>query len=396
MTRAFDRDDWLHWRRRVHEIVEIGSVEDHASRMFDRCIIALILTNVAAFCLETVPSIAARWGGWLDAFEVVSVLIFTIEYVLRLWTAIEVPYLRDHGAFGARWRAALHPFLVIDLLAILPFYLSFMLGLDLRVLRVLRLLRFFKLSRYSPAMDMLLRVLVREQHSLMAAGLLLLAALLLASTGMYYIEGHLQPDKLGSVPDAAYWAMTTLTTVGYGDVSPITPLGKLWSMLTMLVGLCTLALPVAIIATGFAQEAGRRDFVVTWSLMSRVPVLAALDASDVSALLPMLHAHSLPPNAEIILDGSMAEAIYFVASGRVVRRHGESEDVYEMGDCIGVAALLSGDVHRGTYVSASKCRVLKLFRADLIRLEARFPRLSGELRILASTGSRGQQRHHGG
>ena len=112
-----------------------------------------------------------------------------------------------------------------------------MLGLDLRVLRVLRLLRFLKLSRYSPAMHTLMRVLRNERRSLTGAGLLLAAALLLSASGMYYIEGAAQPDKFGSVPHAAYWAMTTLTTVGYGDVTPITTLGKVWSMATMLCGL---------------------------------------------------------------------------------------------------------------------------------------------------------------
>ena len=216
---------------------------------------------------------------------------------------MEVPFLARMPPWRARLIYATRGYLIIDLLAILPFYLGGLLGIDLRVLRVLRLLRFLKLSRYSPAMHTLLRVLRNERRSLMGAGLLLVAALLLSATGMYYIEGGAQPDKFGSVPQAAYWAMTTLTTVGYGDVTPVTPLGKLWSMLTMLFGLCMLALPVAIISTGFAQEVGRRDFVVTWSLMSRIPLLAELDAREVAEVMPLLRAHDLPPNVEVIADG---------------------------------------------------------------------------------------------
>ena len=204
------------WRRQVYEIVEIGRGDDRASRVFDACIIGLITLNIAAFVAETVPELSAAYGWWFRAFEVFSVVVFTIEYGLRIWTAVEMPFLARMPAWQARLHLATRGYLIIDLLAILPFYLGGLLGLDLRVLRVLRLLRFFKLSRYSPAMHTLLRVLRNERRSLMGAGLLLVAALLLSATGMYYIEGSAQPDKFGSVPHAAYWAMTTLTTVGYG------------------------------------------------------------------------------------------------------------------------------------------------------------------------------------
>ena len=266
-------------RRRVYEIVEGGREGDVASRAFDTFIVALILLNIAAFAAETVPSLQAAHGRWFDAFELFSVAVFTLEYAARLWTAVEVPFLKRHRPLKARLLWARRPDLVIDLLAILPFYVQQMLGLDLRVLRVLRLLRFLKLSRYSPALHTLSRVLHNERRALMGAGLLLMAAVVLASTGVYYLEAAAQPDKFGSVPQSAWWAIATLTTVGYGDVTPVTPLGKLFGAFVMVCGLCVLALPVAIISTGFAQEAGRRDFVVNWSLMSRIPLLAELDAS---------------------------------------------------------------------------------------------------------------------
>lgn len=304
-------------RRRVFEIIEVGRGDDHASRLFDGSIVALIVLNIGAFVLETVPEYAAAYAPAFRAFEAFSVAVFTVEYALRLWTAVEVPFLARMKPWRARLSYATRAYLVIDLLAIAPFYLGGLLGIDLRVLRVLRLLRFFKLSRYSPAMHTLLRVLRNERRSLTAAGLLLVAALLLTATGMYYIEGTAQPDKFGSVPQAAYWAMTTLTTVGYGDVTPITPLGKIWAMLAMLLGLCILALPVAIIAAGFAQEVGRRDFVVTWSLMSRIPLLADLDARQIAELMPLLRAHDLPPNVEVIAQGATSDAMYFVAAGQV-------------------------------------------------------------------------------
>ncbi|HEX2840894.1 cyclic nucleotide-gated ion channel [Hyphomicrobium sp.] len=369
------------WRRRVFEIIEIGHGDSRASRVFDTAIVILILLNIAAFVAETVPSLSAAYGTTFTAFEIFSVAIFTIEYALRIWTAVEVPFLRHLPPAKARLTFALRPALLIDLAAILPFYLGTLLSIDLRVLRALRLLRFFKLSRYSPAMHTLLRVLINEQRALIGAGLLLMTVVLFASTGIYYIEGSAQPDKFGSVPDSAWWAIATLTTVGYGDVAPVTPIGKAFGSIVMVTGLCILALPVAIISAGFAQELGRRDFVVTWSLMSRIPLLAELDADAVQKIMPLLHAHNLPPNVEVLGGDTAGHAIYFVAWGHVGRRTASGEDkVYAKGDFFGVVAMLEHDYTQGSFVTKSKCRLLKLHREDFHRLELASPEIGRLLR----------------
>ena len=165
---------------------------------------------------------------------------------------------------------------------------------------------------------------------------------------------------------------------------PITGLGKFWAMLTMLFGLCILALPVAIISTGFAQEVGRRDFVVNWSLMSRVPLLAELDASQVTDLMPLLHANNLPPNIEVIAAGSPGDAMYFVASGRVrlVAETGNRE--YGTGDFFGVVAMLENDLNPGKFTTTSRCRLLKLYREDFRRLEAANPSIGAHIRSVAA------------
>lgn len=374
----------LAWRRRLYEIVEHGPNEDLQARIFDIAIISLIFLNIAAFVAETVPAIEAAHGRWLYAFEVFSIAVFTVEYALRLWTAVEVPFLKRMPAWQARLTFARRPSLIIDLLAILPFYLAALLSIDLRVLRVLRLLRFLKLSRYSPALHTLIRVLQNERRALMGAGLLLLAAVLMASTGIYYLEGAAQPDKFGSVPDAAWWAMATLTTVGYGDVTPITPLGKLFGGVVMICGLCILALPVAIVSSGFAQEVNRHDFVINWSLMSRIPLLAELESKQVANVMPLLHAHNLPPGVELIRDGSHGDAMYFVAHGQVRQRTAAGEQTLAAGDFFGALALLENDVHHATVVTVSKCRLLKLYKQDFHRLESASPSVAAHIR-LAST-----------
>lgn len=369
-------------RRRIYEVMEIGHGEDRWSRIFDVAIVTLIALNVAAFVAETVPSLYAAYHPYFHAFELFSVVVFTTEYLLRLWTAVETPFLKRLTPWKARLHLATRPSLIIDLLAILPFYLSQFFSLDLRVLRTLRLLRFLKLSRYSPAMHALIRVVVNERRALVGAGLLLFAAVLFASTGMYYLENEAQPDKFGSVPDAAWWAMATLTTVGYGDVAPITPLGRMFGSIVMVTGLCILALPVAIIATGFAQETSRRDFVVTWSLMSRIPMFTDLDARDVGHIMPLLQAHNYPPNFEIVSQGTSADAMYFVASGLVSARADGNDQTFRTGDVLGVEMFEHGQ-HGCPIVTRSRCRLLKLHREDFHRLEVTHPKVSASIRAAA-------------
>lgn len=360
-------------RRRVYEVIEIGHGETRASKIFDAFIVTLIVLNVAAAIAETVPEIHAAHGAKLYAFEVFTITVFTIEYLLRLWTAVEMPFLSRMEPWRARLTLARSPALIIDLLAILPFYLDRILTVDLGVLRILRLLRLLKLSRYSPAMHTLVRVLQNERKALLGASFLLLTAILFSSTLMYHIEGATQPDKFGSIPHAAWWSITTLTTVGYGDVTPVTNLGRLVGALTMVAGLCILALPVAIISTGFAQELQRHDFVVTWSMMSRVPLLSELEAHQVADILPMLQAHNLPANTEIVARGAPGDAMYFVASGKVDHLHAEGRTTYEAGEFFGANAMLDNASHAGSFISASKVRLLKLHKSDFHALETRHP-----------------------
>jgi voltage-gated potassium channel len=178
--------------------------------------------------------------------------------------------------------------------------------------------------------------------------------------------------------------MTTLTTVGYGDVTPVTPAGKVFAMMTMLAGLCILALPVAIISTGFAQEVGRRSFVITWSLMSRIPLLAGLDARQVAEIMPLFHAHQFPPGYEVVPAGTVSNATWFVASGRIELRTRDFARTYETGDFFGIVSMLEGDRTPGAFVTLTKCRLLKLHRDDFRRLEAMSPAIAAHVRSIAS------------
>ncbi len=373
----------LYWRKRIYEIIEVGRGEDRISKIVDNFLIVLITLNLLAFVIETVPSIKAMWGWHLDIFNIVSVIIFTIEYAARIWSSVEVPFLKRLPATEARMKFAMRPYLIIDLLAILPFYLSLFIPWDLRFLRVLRLFRFLKIARYSPALATLMRVLYNERRALSGSLLLMIAMLLFSSTGIYYIERFANTEAFGTIPDAAWWAMATLTTVGYGDVSPITPLGKMFGGVVMILGLGMFALPIAIISTGFAQEMSRRDFVVTWSLISRIPLLAELDTKEVEGMMKYLLAHNYAPNMEIIKAGTPGDAMYFIASGEVLLKSNHGEITLTTGDFFGEIAMLENEDYEFPYTTVSNCKLLKLQREDFAVLSGSHPKIGEQIRDTA-------------
>ncbi|MFB9885235.1 ion transporter [Balneatrix alpica] len=249
-------------RQRLAVLLEPQGSSHWSGRLVDWLLILLIAANVVAVILESVSWFAAEHRQALLWFERVSVLIFTLEYGLRIWCApdthAEQQDLPPLSPGKARWRYLRSPMALVDLIAIVPFYLSVFFSLDLRFLRVLRLLRVFKLTRYSAAMQMLLGVFREEAGPLGAAFFVLFILMILASSGIYLIEHQIQPEAFGSIPAAMWWAMATLTTVGYGDVTPITPLGRFFGGCITLVGMGMVALPAGILASGFSDQLHRR------------------------------------------------------------------------------------------------------------------------------------------
>ena len=194
------------------------------------------------------------------------VSVFTLEYVLRIWSS-GARFLPHGTPWQGRKAYVLSAPGIVDLLAILPFYASALVpGLDLRVLRAIRLVRILKLSHYNSAIEDLFSAIAAERHSFVAAMYLLGLAILMTSTGMYFAENDVQPEKFSSIPAAMYWSIITLTTVGYGDVSPITPLGQFISVMTAFLGVSTVALLTGIVASAFANQMARRRVIVETEL----------------------------------------------------------------------------------------------------------------------------------
>ena len=241
-------------RRRVWEIVEIARPGDRPSWIFDVAIRILIALNVVGVILETIPAVDETAGVWLRAFDTASVLVFTAEYLLRVWSAREDP--RYRRVIVGRLRFVLTPLALIDLLAVLPFWLP-VLGVDLRALRGVRLFRLFrilKMARYSKALHTFGRVFRRKAEELILTFALVGFLLLIASLLLYYVEHDAQPETFASVPAAMWWGIVTLTTVGYGDVYPITVAGRLLGGLFALTAVLFIALPTALLGAGFVEE----------------------------------------------------------------------------------------------------------------------------------------------
>ncbi len=339
------------------------------SRLFDWFMVALIVANVAAVVIETVESISVPFEQAFLIFELVSVALFTIEYFLRLWVCTEHLPLKPFGPVGARLRFMVGPFSLIDLAAILPFYIALVFpAVDLRILRIFRLLRLLKLARYSPALASLGRVLKDERRALGAALLIMLALLVVSGTVMYHIEREVQPEKFGSIPQAMWWGMATLTTVGYGDVVPITDLGRSVGMVVMIFGLAMFALPIAIIASGFASEINRRDFVVTWGMVAAVPLFAGLDALSVSRVSNLLRSKVVKPETVVVRKGEPATAMYFIASGEVEVDLKPNPIRLGAGEFFGEMALLQKTERTATVRTITRTRFLLLDQSDFDEL----------------------------
>ena len=246
-------------RQQTFRILEMARADDVVSRIVDVCLIAIIALSVIAVVLESIPALQTKYSLAFDWFEIITVVVFTIEYMLRVWSSVENAPQNYSGLklLGHRMRHVFSAYALIDLLAILPFYLL-MFGLfddvDMRFLRAVRLLRVLKLTRYSAALDMLVMAYKDNIRALTASFFILLTVMLLAASGIYFFERESQPVAFGSIPAAMWWACTTLTTVGYGDVTPMTAAGKIFGALITVIGIGMVALPTAILASGYLHQ----------------------------------------------------------------------------------------------------------------------------------------------
>lgn len=261
---------------------------DRIAKITDWALIVLILANAIAVILESIDGIYYPYQRYFNAFELFSVFIFAIEYLIRLWAIAEKNRPKS-WQIRLKWLFSFNA--IIDLLAILPFLLQ-MAGIDLRFLRVFRLLRLFKLTRYFDSLRILLVVIEKERGSFGAVIFILMLLIILSASGIYLVEYDAQPTEFNSIPHAMWWAVVTLTTVGYGDVTPITPLGKLLGAFITVLGVGIAALPAGILATGLTHELENQKQISLYRLYNEFMALSLSDLHDndkINAIADNLH-----------------------------------------------------------------------------------------------------------
>ena len=242
-------------KRKVHILLHPELGNSKWDKIINAFIISLIILNITAVILETVASIHEPHKKFFRMFDLVSVIIFSIEYLLRVWSSNHDPRYR-HSIHG-RLRYMVSTYALIDLVAILPFYLHVFIGFDLRVLRIFRLLRFlrlFRLTAYMRSARMVKNVFKTRANELKLSFVLILFFIIIASCLLYFAEHIAQPKVFSSIPATFWWAVVTATSVGYGDMIPATVLGKTLTGILSLSGLALFALPAGIITAGFLEE----------------------------------------------------------------------------------------------------------------------------------------------
>jgi len=248
---------------------------------------------------------------------------------------------------------------------VLPFWIALVVPADLRVLLVFRVVRFLKLTRYSAGVSSLLDAIYAERRALFGCFIILVGATLIAASVMYVIERQVQPDKFGTIPDAMWWAVVTLGTVGYGDVTPVTALGRIVAGVTIFFGLIMVALPVGIVASAFAEQIHRRDFVITWSMVARVPLFAGLNAADIADIMRLLRAQQVEAGEVITRRGEPAHSMYFVAAGKVEIELSDRRVELGTGQFFGEIAALRRARRSATATALTRTSLLALDARDL-------------------------------
>jgi voltage-gated potassium channel len=366
-------------KNRVWELLERPAPGDHWSRLFDYVLIMLVLLSVTGVTLSTVPSIAARYPLLLRVIETGTVTVFAVEVLLRLWVA-DLKY-------GGR---ASYPHLaylrstegVIDLTAVIPFYLQLLVAEPSSVLGILCTLRVLKLVRYSPALATLSTVIVQERHALVGTVTTILMLLLFSSSVIYAVERTYQPEAFGSIPASMWWGISTLTTVGYGDVTPVTPLGRFFGGIVAILGVGMFALPAGVLSSGFIKEMKQRRFLRTAELVASVPLFEGLTPPEVAQISRQLEPLVVQAGQVVVRKGQPANSMFFVADGGLeVEIDGHRKRLTT--DFFGEIALLHGGIRSATIRTKTRCQLLVLHASHFEELLATSPRIASAVQEVA-------------
>lgn len=347
------------------------------SRRWRSIHLSVLGAGLLAIAVSSIDDLPA-WLSELLATVVLGVaIVFTAEYALRLWAAPESPRFTGLSESMARLRWAISANGVICLLAALPLFVITLgaTNADHQNAPFFCILWVLSLSRHAPAMGTLARVISNERATLTSVVIIFVMVLIIAATGAHIMERDGQPKTFGTLPDALWWAVVTLTTTGYGDVVPTTAGGRMIGSVVMVSGILVLALMTGILATGFAEEERRREYLRVWDQVTKVPMFADLGTVTLSEIVGKLRVRNYPPRIVVVRRDEPGESMFFISEGEVEVRLPRGAIALGQGAFFGEMALLDRLPRSATVVTTKPTTLLVLYASDFYEIAANIPSL---------------------
>jgi voltage-gated potassium channel len=363
-------------RARVHAILRYSDTS-HASRRWRSIHLFVLGVGLLAIAISSTDGLPS-WLTHLLTITVVGVAtVFTAEYGVRLWSAPESPRFAGLSDSMARLRWAISANGVICLLAALPLFVITLgaIRADNENAPVFCILWVLGLTRHAPAMGTLARVISNERATLTSVVIIFIMVLIVAATGAHIMERSGQPKAFGNLPDALWWAVVTLTTTGYGDVVPQTVGGKMIGSVVMVSGILVLALMTGILATGFAEEERRREYLRVWDQVTKVPMFAELGTVTLSEIVGKLRVRHYPPRIVVVRRDEPGDSMFFISEGEVEVRLPRGGISLGQGAFFGEMALLDRLPRSATVVTTGPTTLLVLYASDFYEIASHIPSL---------------------
>ncbi|MSO94041.1 MAG: cyclic nucleotide-binding domain-containing protein [Rhodospirillales bacterium] len=361
-------------RARIADFLDPSSGSRNA-RLFRGIHYIVIGGGIVALALATVPWVMETYGLFVQVMQGATLMLCALEYVLHILVAPSVAPSKSASVAGAYWHWAASPLGIIDLLAVAPMAIVLASAAGTRAASAVGIFWLIKFARYSHGIAVLSRVIPSVGGWLFNVFKAFLIVLFGAATLAYIFEGEAQPEAFGSIPSALWWAVVTLTTTGYGDVTPTTVGGRILAGTVMICGIAVFALWAGILATGFAEETRRYNFLRTWDLVAKVPLFKTIGAGTIAEVARLLRPREVPAGAVIMRRGESGDCMYFIVSGEVEIRLEPNPVRLGAGDFFGEIALISDSPRTATAVADMDSQLLILDIADFRGLMARQPDL---------------------
>ena len=377
-------------RQKTFDVLTDNNRYNKGYSIFRVIIISLILFDLFALCLNSIEYLSDNLYATFKTIELSAKGVFLIEFLLRLWSCVENRNEKyRHPLYGRI--VFMGSFLsIVDFFAIVPWIL-FPMSPNLALL--LELVVILKIIRYSPALITLGQVLYSERKPVFAALFTMFIVLIFSSGVMWVLEKDLQPDSFSSIPAAMWWSISTLTTVGYGDIVPITPLGKMFGGLITIMGIAMFTLPAGLLAAGFAREIKRKDFMLNFSMVSKVPFFKGLEPKRLAEITSVLQQKIIPPRFVIVQKGEISNALYFIAKGEIEMDLSHGVVSLGEGEFFGeVSSLGGGGIRTASVTSVTESTLLVLKNDDLKKLMEGWPEIRDKLRQAMANKSYNQKK----